>query len=110
MKTQEIKFVNAIGTFAKRAGNNIVFSADSFTIIKKVMRRYFEMDYMDTIKTYEGKVIHVFSYHGTDDMKMVKEGCYKDWIIVDGIYDIYGDKLVMTELSKIPKDNCRYWI
>ena len=114
--TKEVKFVNEVSknypVTAKRCGNNIVLgkSALSYTVLKAVMKRYFEMELFGGFTGKNGKTYKVYCYHGDmSDSKIVEIRDY-DCVIIDACIDHVGGVLVNTELAKIPQDGICYYI
>lgn len=112
-----VKFSNEVSAnypvTARRAGNNIVLGKSarvSSTVLKAVMKRYYDMDEVGQFNTKEGKWFKVFAYRGDlSDSKMVE---MRDWdcVVIGGCIDNVGDVFVNTELAKIPQDGICYYI
>lgn len=112
--SNEIRFVNEVSkkypVNAKRAGNNIVLSNNSYTVVKAVMKRYFEMDLYSGFTGKDGKIFKVYCYHGDMSDSKIVEIRDHDAVIINACIDHVGDVLVNTELAKIPQDGTCYYI
>lgn len=88
---------------AKRAGSNIVLDTHEKALISKVMKRYYEMDFISDFQDKKREKYYlVFAYHGDMSQSKIIEIKPFAYIIIDGVNE--------SELEKIPQDGTYYFI